>query len=39
MLENVMLRKILELKNEEVAGGGCITKSYMMCTPHQILLK
>jgi hypothetical protein len=38
VFENRVLRRIFGPKRDEVTGGGedCITKSFMLCTPHQI---
>jgi hypothetical protein len=39
VLENRVLTRILGPKEDEVAGNGedYITRSFMTCTPHQIL--
>jgi hypothetical protein len=36
--ENRVLRRLFGPKRDEVTGSGedCITKSFMLCTPHQI---
>jgi hypothetical protein len=40
VFENRVLRRMFVPKRDEVTGGGgedYITKSFMFCTPHQIL--
>jgi hypothetical protein len=39
VFENRVLRKIFRPERDEVTGGGedCITRSFMICTAHQIL--
>jgi hypothetical protein len=34
--ENKVLRRIFGPKRDEGSGEDCITKSFMLCTPHQI---
>jgi hypothetical protein len=38
VFENKVLRRIFGPKRDEVTGSGedCITRSFMLCTPHQI---
>ena len=40
VFENRVLRRIFRPKTEEVTGSGedYITRSFMICTPHQILV-
>jgi hypothetical protein len=38
VFENMMLRKIFGPKREEEMGENCIMRSFMICTPDQILL-
>jgi len=39
VFENMVLRRIFGPRRDEVTGNGgdCITRSYMICTPHPIL--
>jgi len=39
VFENMVLRRIFGPRRAEVTGNGgdCITRSYMICTPHPIL--
>jgi hypothetical protein len=37
VFENRLLRRIFELKRDEVTGGEkCVMKSFITCTPHHV---